>query len=426
MNPTAPPPHPVTAPAHAATDGNRPPPIPRPVPPPICASPRIARLTADLAAGRAGALPAFWAEVAAAGTPLAEPPPDGGGGVVLTFLWRSADAAEVVLLANKLADRHDPAASRMRRLGGADVWHLSYRLPADWRGSYHVAVRAAPGGRPTLHPDPHNADRLPQSAGPPRSIAEAPAAAAAPRWWEPRPGTPAGAIAPVAVDGRRVWRYLPPAGGSPAAAAGGDATGAGPLPVLVLLDGDIWGPLLPVAPLLDNLIHAGRLPPLAALLPDSGGPAARAADYTCSEAYADWLAALVPAALGDRATADPDRTIIAGQSLGGLAAVHAGLRAPHRFGRVLAQSGAFWWPSAPAGAAEWLTRYVAATPRRPIRLHFEVGTDEWVNRPPLDRLRAALAARGYPVTHREFAGGHDRACWRADLADALTTLHTDP
>ena len=41
---------------------------------------------------------------------------------------------------------------------------------------------------------------------------------------------------------------------------------------------------------------------------------------------------------------DPQRTVVAGQSFGGLSSLYAGLNWPARFGCVLSQSGSYWWP----------------------------------------------------------------------------------
>ena len=372
-----------------------PPRTPRPEPAPRATSPLVARLGAD---------PAFWSWVDAA--PLVEPGPDGD--TLLTFLWRERRPTHAVLaLVNKLMDRSDLGASAMTKVPGTDVWHLTYRVPADWQGSYQLAPDEGPSPSDLRSlvvqalPDPLNPEALP----PGRSIAAAPRADR-PGWWRPRPGVPAGRVDTLDVGGRTVWRYAPP-------------SGDGPFPLLVLLDGDIWGPQLPVAPALDNLIAAGHLPPLVALMPDSVDRPTRFTEYACDPSYLDLLRVL-PSACGLPVTADPDRTVIAGQSLGGLMAAYAGLHAPDRFGRVLSQSGAFWWPS--SASAERLTREVAALDRRDLRFHLEVGRDEWVNVGPHRRLRDALTARGYPLTYAEFSGGHDRACWRERLPGALAAL----
>ncbi|GAA0811221.1 enterochelin esterase [Spirilliplanes yamanashiensis] len=380
-----------------------PPRIPRPTPAPLAVSPRVEALRAD-----PSTVDDFWAGVPA--TPLVEPGPDGD--VLLTFLWRERRPTHAVLaLVNKLTDRHDLAASSMARVPGTGVWHLTYRVRDDWLGSYQLAPDEGdtPADLRDLAargiPDPRNPDRLP----PARSVAAAPGADR-PEWWRPRPGTPAGALDTVTVDDRRVWRYAPP---------GYDAA-AGPYPLLVLLDGDVWGPALPVAPMLDNLIAAGLLPPLVALLPDSVDRPTRFTEYACQASTVEFLCRL-PVLCGLNVTADPARTVVAGQSLGGLMAAFAGLLAPWRFGAVLAQSGAFWWPS--TGEPERLTRSYAVVDRRDLRFHLEVGLDEWVNVGPNRRLRDILVEGGYPVTYAEFAGGHDRACWRERLPAALIGLY---
>lgn len=390
--------------------------------------------------GDHGAERDFWDEVAASGTPLVEP--DGADARAVTFLWRGP-AAAVLLLANKLFDRADPRAGLMRRVPRTDVWHLTYRLPADWRGSYQIAVAATePGDDDDLRalaahgrPDPFNDATLPQPAGtPPKSIAELPAAPTQAH-LRPRPGTPAGHVTQERIAGREAWLYAP-AGAPPDAlperrvdappgAPPGAPQGRGTdLPLLVLLDGDIWARRLPVFPVLDNLIADGVIPPLAAVVLDAGERVARFTEYPCHDPFAAFLAdELTPwAAARLGATADPARTIIAGQSLGGLAAAYAAYRAPHRFGNVLTQSGSFWWPGDDPGRAEWLTRQYAAAERLPLRFYQEVGTDEWVGLGPNRRLRDVLRDKGYPLTYREFSGGHDQACWRGGMTDGLRVL----
>ncbi|SCE20185.1 alpha/beta hydrolase, partial [Streptomyces sp. DfronAA-171] len=132
-----------------------------------------------------------------------------------------------------------------------------------------------------------------------------------------------------------------------------------------------------------------------------------------------WAAARLPL------TTDPARTVIAGQSLGGLTAAWAALAAPHRFGNVLAQSGSFWWPNGPD--AEWLTRTIASAPRRPVRFRLSFGRQEWVALPAARRLRTALAEAGYEdAEYHEFNGGHDYLCWRTELAAGLPELVPGP
>uniref|UniRef100_UPI0034DF0C94 enterochelin esterase n=1 Tax=Streptomyces sp. PU-14G TaxID=2800808 RepID=UPI0034DF0C94 len=345
----------------------------------------------------------------------------------------------VQVLPNKLADPRAPEDNLMERAPGTDIWHWTVRLRHDWRGTYDLFVDDGEGPAPhdqgywpwlrtQRRTDPRNPRTLPRRwGGEPVPYAELPAAPTAAD-WTPRAEVAHGTVTESEVASahlgttRRVWLY------TPAAAASAEHTAAPPaeLPVLVLLDGEHWQPRLGLAHLLDNLIAEGRLPPLAAVLPDSVDAATRWRELTCRTEFVAFLAdELLPwAAAHLPVTADPARTVVAGQSLGGLTAAFAALQAPGRFGNVLAQSGSFWWPDGPS--AEWLTGRIAAGPRLPIRFRLSFGRQEWVALPAARRLREALATAGYSdAVYGEFNGGHDYLCWRTELADGLVELLGD-
>lgn len=346
----------------------------------------------------------------------------GDGHHAVTFLWHG-EAERVLVLVNTVAEGHrdDLGPVLMERIEGTDVWHRTFRCRSDLRATYqlypaHGPIDAADPEvwahvRRRAIPDPLNPDRLPSwIPGAVTSVLELPGAPPQP-WLRPRPGVPAGA-----VTGHRV----------PSAALGGDRTvhvyvpAAGPADgepydLVVLLDGDLWTGPAPFAPTLDNLIAESRIPPAVALMPASGGYTARNAELGGDEAFLEFLTRELPewAAARLPVTADPGRSVIAGQSLGGRAAAAAALRAPGRYGRVIAQSGAFWLDG------ESLTREVRPSP---VRFHLEVGRGEWRLRPAVLRFRDALRATGHDAAYREYSGGHDLACWRGGLADALRAL----
>lgn len=374
----------------------------------------------------------FWARVRAGGTPLIAPDPQGSPGhSAVTFLWRGTPATRAVqVLPNKIGDPRAPEGNLMDRVPGTDIWHWSLRLRNDWRGTYDFYVdegggpeQGTPGYwqwlRTQRRSDPLNPCALPRRwSGDPVSYAELPEAPGG-QDWQPRPDVARGRVTAHEVPSgelggtRRVWLYEPPL------ASGRQEE----LPVLVLLDGEHWQPRLGLAHLLDNLIADGRIPPVAALLPDSVDSGTRWAHLTCRPEFVAFLAdELLPWA-SERlpVTRDPARTVVAGQSLGGLCAAHAAVSAPGRFGNVLAQSGSFWWPDGPQ--AEWLTDRIARTPRLPVRFWLSFGEQEWVALPAARRLREVLAAAGYDdARYREFNGGHDYLCWRTELADGLVDL----
>ncbi|GAA4823428.1 enterochelin esterase [Streptomyces ziwulingensis] len=412
---------------------NRPPRLPRPHPVPRLSAPVRPLPGPD-------GVEEFWAEVRRHGTPLVGPDPGGSADHrAVTFLWRGTPATRAVeVLPNKLGDPRAPEGNLMERVPGTDVWHWTLRLRADWRGTYDLHVDEGTGPDPGPGPhapdrwrrlravhraDPFNPRTLPRRwGGEPVPYAELPAAPRADD-WRPRPGTPRGTLTGHLMPGtrpgggRRVWLYTPP-GEAPAEAPAEDG-----LPVLVLLDGEHWGPGLGLAHLLDNLIADGRIPPVAAVLPEAVDEPTRWTELACRPEYVAHLTdELLPWAAGHLPlTADPARTVIAGQSLGGLTAAYAAVTAPHRFGHALVQSGSFWWPVGPD--AEWLTGVLARTPRLPVRFRLSFGTQEWVALPAARRLRDTLTALGYEdSTYREFEGGHDYLCWRTEMADGLVEL----
>ncbi|GAB3213901.1 hypothetical protein GCM10027294_49580 [Marinactinospora endophytica] len=412
--------------------------------------PAVEALIAAVAEGRAD-LPGFWRTVEERGTPLVERI-DATDQCAVTFLWRGGnELADVILFADKAADADSYECNRMERIPGTDVWHLTYRMRADWRSSYAIApvpadpsaaspgpleemaairrrrslARAEPADRPAIArwfdamahavPDPRARERLDASW----SVVSLPDAP--PELWRD-----AGAGAPGTVEEhsftsailgntRTVWIHEParrPADG-------------GPWPVLVLLDGEQWAGI-PVFPLLDALIERGDIPPMVSILVSAVDFPTRTRELACHDPFVAFLdEELLPwASEGRRLTSDPEHTIIAGQSLGGLTALYAAHTAAHRFGRAISQSGSFWWP-APVGAdgeTERLTRLLAQADRLPGRVHLSVGVHEWRLLEPTRRLRDTLAQRGAAFDYVEYNGGHDRACWRAGLPDGIVAL----
>lgn len=401
------------------------------VPPPeVIESPRIRALQQSLAAG--GTTDAFWAEVRERGTPLveadAEPAKDGT--VRVTFVWRGAQRN--AWLFGAPSGNHE----QLTRLGDSDVWYRSYRVPAGTRLGYKLApdvpeLNAAPMVRrrailATAQRDPFNARSFPDRpidiyAG--ESVFELPDAPPQP-WVTERPGVPKGTVEPhrissQALGNTRDVALYRPAGWQPGAS--GNA-------LLVLFDGDTYQKEVPTPVILDNLIAAGELPPMAAILISNPSRQARGDELPPNPAFARFLATeLMPWAHSQGVAAAPARTVVAGASYGGLAAAYAGLQHPEWFGNVYSQSGSFWW-GAPGQEPSSLTRDYVLAPVRPVRFYLEAGLFEGNRTGQVGilestrHLRDVLRAKGYAVQHREYAAGHDYLHWRGTLATGLTAL----
>lgn len=404
---------------------------------------------------------AFWAAATRAGIPLVEPIEGSSGAYRVTFLWRGASTRSVRLFwPVRQGDQE-----RFARHAGSDVWHYSVRLPGSTRLGYQFApdvpqlrdadrLRQRRAILATVQADPLNPRRWNPSGsdGPGRiddvhveqSVLELPDAPPEP-WLAARPGVPRGTLQTLRYASARLGNerelglYLPP-----------DYTPTGaPLPLLLLFDHDAYVSRVPTPTILDNLIAAGRIPPLVAVLVGNPTRDSRTRELPCNAEFADMLAGeLLPWLQARwRITADPARTVVAGSSYGGLASAWLGFRHPGRFGRVLSLSGSYWWsperpPGRLAGAlddsseGEWLTRQYASAPRSEasaaVRFFISAGLLE--RSAPADgpgiletnrHLRDVLRARGQVLHYREFAGGHDYIHWRNELADGLMALLGD-
>jgi enterochelin esterase family protein len=188
--------------------------------------------------------------------------------------------------------------------------------------------------------------------------------------------------------------------------------------------------LEPAPTILDNMIAARRIAPMIGVFV-GWPPGQRDAELGMNQRYAEFLATeLMPWVRSKYAVASSPRgNVIAGSSLGGLAAAFVAHRHPELFGNVLSQSGAFMLGAAGDSTPERLTRELAAAPRRELRFYLEAGiyeTGRFENGVDLltsnRHLRDALRAKGYPVTYDEFAGGHSDLNWRSGFARGLLAL----
>jgi enterochelin esterase-like enzyme len=399
------------------------------------ASPRLNALRQEIAAGGPTALERFWRRIAGEGTPLVEPVEGKADERLVTFLWRGGGETRNVLLVvspSDLGSAEGIEGAKLSRLPGTDVWLKSRRMGADARFGYAFSVNdplavdmteeAEEARWAALKPDPLNPRKAPE---PLASLCELPAARPQP-WIVPRPEVPRGRITESPFRSERLGNerivrvYTPP---------GYDPQGK-PYGLLVVLDGRTYTSDVPGPTVLDNLLAAGRIPPLVAVFVANPSAEARIREMSCHPPFAEFLAGeLIPwVRHGYRVTDDPARTAIAGSSLGGLAAACAAVRHPEVFGNVLSLSGSFYWSPAGEAEPEWLARQLAAGPKLPLRFYLEAGLMEDKPREGVSlltanrHLRTVLQARGNAVEYREFNGGHSVLNWRGSFADGLLTL----
>lgn len=365
----------------------------------------------------------------------------------VTFWWRDPAGTQktsplkrVWLYITGVTDHHQNARPQsLERIPDTDVWQWQGAFTPQWRGSYcfipsvneddfaaavfhgeqpdRLALRE--GWRkllPAAMADPLNPQSWRGGRGHPVSALEMPEAPVQPGWNTP--ATPGNA--PVCFEWesvrlnnrRRVWVFT----------TGEDSPER---PLAVLLDGQFWAESMPVWSPLTALTNAGKLPPAVYVLIDVIDMAHRNHELPCNPDF--WQAVqeeLLPrvnsrTSFSDRA----DRTVVAGQSFGGLSSLYAGLNWPERFGCVLSQSGSYWWPHRGGQQDGLLIEQLKAgdLTARGLRIVLEAGRNE----PLIFRANQAIYAELHPqqpVIWRQVDGGHDALCWRGGLTQGLMTL----
>jgi enterochelin esterase family protein len=411
-------------------------------------SPRLAALQDRLKSGDRNALDNFWKEINERGTPMIEPAAGSDRDVLVTMLWRASDETKNVFVF-RLGDVSKP----MVRLLDTDLWYKTFQLQKGARFIYQFAAnlpdpkewRGITRFEGALRNDPFNplqfAERWNEfNPYEGRSFSAVELPSAEPQLWNVvQPKVPTGRMqrdkftSKLLGNERPIWIYTPH----------GYAAGKKPYGLLVLSDGGLYVNTARVATTLDNLIAAGVIPPLVAVMVDNPD---RWRELSCNLAYADFLAQeIVPWARANyHATDRPEQTIIGGTSLGGLQAGCVGLKHAEVFGNVLSQSGDFKWKPDGEKEWEWLNRQFAASSRLPLRFSFEAGLMEGTwwwrdlmarlpNPPPANlidptllatnrNLRDTLLSKGYSVHYSEFNGNHGLFNWRGTLASHLIAL----
>ncbi len=389
----------------------------------------------------------WWQAQKQAGIPRIEPADDRHFRV--TFFWRDADGSEatsplrrVWLNITGVTDHHQRAVPRsLQRVTGTDVWLGSYLLPATWRGSYSLIpdrqARDFNGEPDMMTLRAWWRDLLPaaqvDSLNPLRS------------WCGGRGNGVSPLHMPLAPD-QQLWEavdrgeetYIAPQHDWQSARLGNRRriwiieTGAPHVdrPLAILLDGQFWATKMPIAGPLHTLTQRGDLPSAVYILIDVIDTAHRSAELPCNADF--WLAVqqeLLPKVQTTIPfTADPQQTLVAGQSFGGLSAVYAALHWPQRFGAAISQSGSFWWPDRALNAADqqpgWLNGQIAAGlgQGQAQRFFIEAGSREPLVLTANHDLHHQLTDAGHQVNYRLVEGGHDALCWRGGLLDGLTSL----
>jgi enterochelin esterase-like enzyme len=401
---------------------------------PVETSPLIGRLGTQIQSGKTVALAKFWREIERSGTPVIERMNGDSHNVVVTFLWRGGPETRAVELIAPLESVPGMPHLRLIPLAETNVWYGSWAMPDDVRFTYRLTPSAtASDRRQVAVPDPLNPSRMTISfeggtiPTTELAIASMPNAPTE-EWITKQPNVPEGSVVQQVVNNgvlsgeREIWVYTPP---------GYDKKAHESYPLLVVFDGFSYLHWVPTSTILDNLIHARKIPPLVAVLIDNP-PNTRSSDLGYNPAFVEYLSdQLLPWIRTHYAvTHNAGRTIIGGYSDGGAAAAFTAMKRPDLFGNVLSQSGSFWEGH---GETKWEFLATQYTDSAKLPLHFfiEAGLLEDIAKDGPSLLAAnrhlveILKKKNYDITYQEVGGTHEPVHWRDTLPDGLISLGKD-
>jgi len=209
---------------------------------------------------------------------------------------------------------------------------------------------------------------------------------------------------------RRVYVYLP---------AAYDTDRSQRFGSLYVHDGGEYLERAKMANVLDNLIAAGQIPALVAVMVD---PVNRMEEYWANDRYLEFLCGELLPEIEERYRTASDRKArgVMGASLGGLISVYAALSRPDLFSLVAGQSSALMTEE------QKLASMVQSTRRASFRFYFDVGKYEPRFIPAHKNLVALLKKKRWPTLYQELPGGHNWTSWRAHLKDLLVFLWKTP
>ena len=403
----------------------------------------------------------WWRDICDSGTPLIAAPKDGYCQVL--FLWRDPQGNEtesmtqtVLLDVNSITDHHSWTPVCLERLNGTNLWFAQLTINSHWRGSYSFipiekeklpdVVRASGDGSVQAQRnwwldvaknqtvDPLNNLPTLQSGWGRSSPLHLPDAPLEEGWkeWE------LGGL--DLIQGNQIltwtWESLD---------LGNQrecwlfSTAIGEAPLIILLDGQRWGAGSGTLSVLQHLTDIGRILPAHYLMISSIDGETRWQELGCYRPF--WesvIGSLLPIVELKLAASNSfvSEYLVAGQSLGGLSSLYAGVTFADVFSKVISLSGSFWWPdkdrmidpnnvfaskSIPDNSlAEQILNDQLSVSH--LKVYQSVGSGEEDMCVYNEQTYDAIKEKGGCVQYEVFCGGHDWLSWRSGLIKGLLFL----
>ncbi len=397
-------------------------------------SPRLIILQQHLQNDNNAALTSFWRELEAQGTPLVEP--QDNGQYLVTLIWRDEEKRNVGELTCSLGGflNSRSMAPMLFQLDKSNLWYRTFLLPSNVRATYHFFVNNQPVSDPLSKRTlvvPADAVSVYSKQEMKLGIVELPDAELD-IWSQKKPEMPQGKLhtqlfsSAIVGHDYRLSVYT---------SHGYEPTCIS-YPLLLLYDEWTYTTSIPAPTILDNMIAAGVIPPVVAVLFGHVQREERMREMAFYEPFFTCVKEeLLPYVRQHYSvTHDSALTTVAGASMGAIAAMYSGLRYPEMFGNVYSHTGSFHAGPLEERAYQRLEQEIRKHVHTEQRFYLDVGMleiDEMgfgspyggLNAVQINRyMRNVLQAQGYEVKYVEYAGGHDMLWGGATLADGLKVL----
>lgn len=405
----------------------------------------------------------WWEAIRTIGAPFIKELDDHNSSVL--FIWqdpmgdeKKSSVASVLLDVNCLTDHHSWKPVSLHRMPGTDVWFTQLTVDSTWRASYSfipikanqlpdIAQKNGDGSSESqrawwidvaTNQISDSLNRLPTllSGWGVGSALHLPKATQELGWqeWE------RGELEAIAIDQLYSVKWLSSLLGNQRDCSL-FSTASGNAPLVVLLDGQKWGVDSGALSVIKYLTDNNKISPAHYLLIPSINAKTRWKELSCYHDF--WLSMvndLLPKVQAELLKSDNTICdyLIAGQSLGGLSALYAGLHFPDYFSKVITLSGSFWWPdknrmrnsdnqssvdmNKPAEnslAAQIMSDNLSVSG---LQIFQSVGLGEKNMCLDNDMTYQAIQQKGGSVHYEKMCGGHDWLSWRSGLVNGLLKL----
>lgn len=326
---------------------------------------------------------------------------------------------------NRITEKQNHDLGLMRHVPGTDVWVRTLPLSPTYRGGYSFQLMTdeEPAGPRSDYcgiSDPFFAESLDvDEEGRGTSLLSGPLAPNQEHWSVPGFTAPGTILSTYLEDvDLQIYAYLP-------------ALSTQPCRLLTLFDAESWFFKFDLPQALERTVFDG-MEPVAVLGIVNRDNEHRQQQLKANAEFLDKVKTAGEAWIRREAeeagvVLDPAENIIAGQSLGGLSALYAGLLSPGHYSSIIAQSPSLWFSPDPGSTPRdlinpshgWLTEqyYRAKALPKHIILNVGVREGEMVNKAHM--LSMALKVRDVEHELHVYDGGHDWAWWRVALLEHL-------